>query len=271
MEMEQAIKSDCVKSRNYLMEVIMEETISIAELLQTVKKRLWLIILCVFVAVSISAVLSFYVFTPVYQASSQILVNQAKNGHELYNFNEVQTNVQLIGTYSVIIKSPTILESVKKQLHLPDSVNTLNNKISVESDKESQVFSVVVEDTDPRKAADIANATAISFKQKIPHIMNVDNVSILSKADMPPHPSPIKPKPTLNLTVGLIVGLIVGIGLAVLLEYLDNTVKREQDIEKLLGIPVIGSVTMIRQVQESAASTPKVHHQYSAGGKSVGS
>jgi len=247
----------------------MEETISIAELLQTVKKRLWLIVLSMVIAVTISAVLSFYILTPVYQASSQILVNQAKSGQDLYNFNEVQTNVQLIGTYSVIIKSPTILENVKKQLHLPESVSSLTNKISVESDKESQVFSVVVQDTNPKKAADIANATATSFKQNIPHIMNVDNVSILSKADIPPHP--IKPKPSLNITVGLVVGLIVGIGLAVLLEYLDNTVKREQDIEKLLEIPVIGSVTRIREIQESAQSMPKAHRQYSAGGKSLGS
>jgi len=86
----------------------MEETISLKELFQTLKKRLWLIVLITIIAAIISAVISFFVITPTYQAKTQILVNKTKSDEQLYTGNEVQTNIQLINTYNVIITSPAI-------------------------------------------------------------------------------------------------------------------------------------------------------------------
>ncbi|HEY9577423.1 MAG TPA: GNVR domain-containing protein, partial [Pseudobacillus sp.] len=73
----------------------------------------------------------------------------------------------------------------------------------------------------------------------------VDNVSILTEAEASDSLAPVKPKPLLNIVIALVVGLMVGVGLAFLLEYMDNTVKTEQDVEKLLDLPVLGSVTVI--------------------------
>lgn len=92
----------------------MEETISLKELFDTVKKRVSLIISITLVAMIVSAVVSYFIITPEYKSSTQILVNQAKEDQSIYNYNEVQTNVQLINTYSVIIKSAAILNNVKK-------------------------------------------------------------------------------------------------------------------------------------------------------------
>nr|WP_302328545.1 GNVR domain-containing protein [Salirhabdus salicampi] len=75
--------------------------------------------------------------------------------------------------------------------------------------------------------------------------MNVNNVHILTEAKYSPNPSPIKPKPTLNIAIAMVLGLMVGVGLAFLLEYLDNTVKTEDDVEKKLGLPVLGVVSSI--------------------------
>jgi capsular polysaccharide biosynthesis protein len=225
----------------------MEETISLRELFQTLKKRMWLIALITIIATTISGVLSFFFLTPIYQNSTQILVNQAKSEQQLYNPNEVQTNLQLINTYNVIIKSPAILDLVKKELNLDRSIEALNEQIQVNSEKDSQVVSITVQDEDPVMAAKIANTTADVFKNEIVKIMNVDNVSILSTADVPAEPSPVKPRPVLNMAIALVVGAMTGIGLAFLLEYLDNTIKTEQDVERLLELPAIGSITTIDQ------------------------
>lgn len=225
----------------------MEETISLRELFQTLRKRLWLIVLITIIATTVSGVLSFFFLTPIYQNSTQILVNQAKSEQQLYNPAEVQTNLQLINTYNVIIKSPAILDLVQKELKLDRSVEALNEQIQVNSEKDSQVVSITVQDEDPVLAAKIANTTADVFKEEIVKIMNVDNVSILSTADVPSEPSPVKPRPLLNMAIALVVGMMTGIGLAFLLEYLDNTIKTEQDVERLLEIPVIGSITTIDQ------------------------
>lgn len=67
------------------------------------------------IAAIISGVVSYYFLTPIYQASTQILVNQKKNEQ---SWNEVQTNLQLINTYKIIITSPRILDIVSKELDL---------------------------------------------------------------------------------------------------------------------------------------------------------
>ena len=92
----------------------MEETISLKELLETLKKRLLLIVSITLIAAIVSGVVSYFFLTPIYQASTQILVNQKKSEQSLYSTSEVQTNLQLINTYNVIITSPAILDIVSK-------------------------------------------------------------------------------------------------------------------------------------------------------------
>nr|WP_315362815.1 Wzz/FepE/Etk N-terminal domain-containing protein [Cytobacillus firmus] len=244
----------------------MEETISLKELLQTLRKRLLLILSITFVAVLVSGIVSFYFLTPIYQSSTQFLVNQAKDDQPVYNPGEIQTNLQLINTYNVIIKSPAILDIVKNNLDLDITTEQLNSKITVGSQTDSQVVAITVQDADPKLAADIANTTVNVFQREIKEIMNVDNVSILAKAEV--NSSPVKPNPYLNIAIATVVGLMAGVGLAFLLEYFDNTVKNEQDIERNLDLPVLGVISII--------DTGKVQREISnraarkrAGGESV--
>lgn len=225
----------------------MEETVSLKELFQTLRKRIFLIISVTLIAMIVSGVVSYFVLTPEYKSSTQILINQAKEDQSIYNYNEVQTNVQLISTYSVILKSAAILNEVKNDLQLNMSVSELNNKITVESAQNSQIMTISVTDSDPAIALEIANKTAEVFESEIVKIMSVDNVTILPLASDQENQSPISPNPPINIAIAAVVGLLIGIGLAFLLEYLDNTVKTEQDIEKLIGLPVLGGITIIDQ------------------------
>lgn len=206
----------------------MEETISLKELFHILKKRLAMILVIAFGAAIVSAIISFFFMTPIYQSSTQILVNQKKQEGAAIQFNEVQTNIQLTNTYKVIIKSPVILDQVKEKLGLNITVQELNNKIEVANEKDSQVVAVTAQDKDPKLARDIANTTAEVFKGEVAKIMSVDNVTVLSKAELSEELSPIKPRPMLNVAIAFVVGLMAAVGLAFLLEYLDNTVKKKK-------------------------------------------
>lgn len=232
----------------------MEETISLKELFQTLKKRLSLIIIIAAIATATSGIVSYFLLTPIYQSSTQILVNQSKNQEQVYNYNEVQTNLQLINTYTVIIKSPAILDKVIEKENLDMSTGALNELVTVSSEQNSQVVNIAVQNEDPKIAADIANSIAVTFQEEISKIMKVDNVSILTQAQLGENPSPIKPKPLMNMAIALVVGLMAGVGLSFLLEYLDNTLKSEQDIEKVLGLPVLGAITTINMEEEAKAN-----------------
>lgn len=230
----------------------MEETISLKELLQTLKKRLALILAITLTAVIISGVVSFFFLTPIYQASTQILVNQKNEDQAMYNQSELNANLQLINTYNIILKSATILELVIADMDLDMTAGQLSSKVTVSNANNSQVVNISVQDENPQMAADIANTIASVFSKEIVDIMNVNNVSVLAKATVVDGQSPVKPQPFLNVAIALVVGLMAGVGLAFLLEFLDNTVKTEQDIEKLLELPVLGVITEIEDSKKSA-------------------
>lgn len=203
--------------------------------------------------------------TPIYQSSTQILVNQKKQEGAAIQLGEIQSNIQLTNTYKVIIKSPVILDRVNEKLNLNMTAQALTKKINIANEKDSQVISVTAEDKDPKLARDIANATADVFKDEVAKIMNVDNVTVLSKAEVAENQSPIKPRPMLNVAIAFVVGLMASVGLAFLLEYLDNTVKKEEDVENLLGLPVLGIVARMDEetmnVKSHAPSSRKVRGQ----------
>ncbi|TCN24158.1 YveK family protein [Mesobacillus foraminis] len=249
----------------------MEETISLKELLQSLRKRLVMIMGITLTAVIVSGVISFFFLTPIYQASTQILVNQKKSEQSMYNPSEVQTNLQLINTYNVIIKSPAILNEVAKELNLDITAQQLNEKIIIGSENQSQVVNISVQDENPETAAAIANTIAKVFENEIVEIMNVDNVSVLAEATVIEGQSPVKPLPILNIAIALVVGLLAGVGLAFLLEYFDNTLKNEQDIEKTLGLPILGSISVIEGSQMDTVKEQRGKRNSKARGEAIGS
>jgi capsular polysaccharide biosynthesis protein len=228
----------------------MEETISLQEIFQTLRKRILLIFSITFLAALLSGVFSYFFITPIYETSTQLLINQ-ESTEQLYGVSDIETNLQLINTYNVIIKSPVILDLVKEELALEKmTVTELNKKILVSSEGDSQVVTITVKDPDQYIARDIANSTASIFKREITELMNINNVSILAKATASEGQEPVKPQSLLNVAISMVVGLMLGIGLAFLQKYLDNTIKSEQDIEQLLSLSVIGSISSMEKKEQ---------------------
>lgn len=233
----------------------MEETISLEEIFRTIRKRIGMILSLTVLLMVVAAIISFYVITPIYQASTQLLVNQQTD--QQIQTAEIQTNLQLINTYNVIIKSPAILSKVIEQLDLEMTTGQLANKITVSNAQNSQVVDISVQDEQMFKAVDIANTITQVFQHEIQTLMKVDNVNVLSAAELPENPVPIKPNKLLNVAIAGVIGLMLGVGLAFLLEYLDTTVKTETDVEELLGLPIIGLVSTIEDKDLKQVSIEK--------------
>ncbi|GAF65033.1 capsular polysaccharide biosynthesis protein [Bacillus sp. TS-2] len=219
----------------------MEETISLQDIFLTLRRRLKLLIIIPLVALVLSGLVSYFLLTPTYESTAQILVTQ-ENTEQIISQQDVRTNIELINTYNEVMRSPAILDLVIEELNLDISVNSLKSSLSISSENNSQVMNLTVEHTDPAMAVNIANTTATVFEEKIIDLMNVNNVNILAPATLGEIPSPVSPNPTLNMAIALVVGLMLAVGLAFLLEYLDPTIKSEEELEKLLELPVLGVV-----------------------------
>ncbi|GAE31341.1 YveK family protein [Alkalihalobacillus hemicellulosilyticus] len=191
----------------------MEETISLKDIMLTIKKHLRLIILIPIVAVVVSALASYLLLTPIFQSSTQILVNQT-NGDQQISQNEIRTNIEIINTYTEIIREPIILDKVIEEASLTESVSQLRGMISVSPQNNSQVVRISVDHEQPAQAALIANTVAEVFQREIVEIMNIDNVHILSYAEVGDSPSPVAPNPTLNMAIAFVVGLMAAVGVA---------------------------------------------------------
>ena len=223
----------------------MESTFNLNKFLKAVKKRKALLILVTLAFIVFSAVASYTIMKPVYQATTQILINQNTTGNQDFESLDINTNLQLIGTYNVIIKSPAILSNVIEELELNDSVASLTERITVNDIESSQVVSLSVEDSSMEQAVSIANTTAQVFQEEIQQMMKVDNVSILAAAETGTNAKPIRPDPIFNMAIGAIVGLVFGVGIILILEQLNTTVRSEEDIEEIAGLQILGVVSPV--------------------------
>lgn len=246
----------------------MRETISLQELLKLIKKRLFSIIALAICCAGLAAYLSFYLIPPVYQAKTQLLVNQ-KNISQENAWAQTETDLQLINTYNVIIKSPVILNKVIEKLDLPVSEEELTNQITVSNENDSKVLTITVKADESQKAVIIANTIADVFQMEIPDLMSIDNINILSAAKPEQFPYPVEPNITFNILIAAVIGVMSGVGIAFLRELLDTTIKTEKDVEELLQLPVMGVVGTIplKKEMKSSFKSERVRGEPDAGEK----
>lgn len=223
-----------------------------------VKKRLWLILLFVVVACSAAGVYSYYFVDPQYQASTKLIVNQTNepgNAAGNLDMSAISSNIQLVKTYKEIIRTPRIMDKVVERFpELNASSGELIQKVNVSSVNDTQVMSLSAIDPSYERAAHIVNAVSVVFQEEIPLLFNIDNVSILNEADPARSPGQVSPNPVLNVTVAFLLAFMIGVGAAFLLEYLDDTIKTEEDIQAVLQLPTL---SVIPKIKDSDLTNPK--------------
>lgn len=220
------------------------------EYLQVIRKRWWLV-LSVIVVITVLAGIKGYMFTTsVYVANAKVIVNQTSqtNGTATVNYSDVQTNIMLINSYKEIIRSSAILNKVAEQY--PDihaSPAEMASKISVTAANQSQVMNISYTDTSYKNAAKAVNAITTAFKQQIPTIMKVDNITVLNEANVNASGSPINTNPMLTVLIGFVVSVLLALGIVFLLDYFDHTFKTGEELERELHLPVLASVAEIKK------------------------
>ena len=219
-----------------------EQVISISEIIDAVKKRWKIIALTTVLATVVSGIFSFFVISPTYEASTKIFIGKEGAESEGYNSSDVSMYQNLIKTYSELIKTKDLVNKAIDNSQYDLSVNNVLNGITVNTLTGTQILQISYQSKSPSIAKNILESITNEFITKAEELVPNGNVKILESVELPKNP--VAPNQTMNIAIAFILGMMVGFGIVFLLEYLDNTYKNKEQLEKDLDIPVLGVIPM---------------------------
>ena len=220
-----------------------EETIELRELLEILLKRKLLIILMTVLCTVAGGVYSVFLITPMYNAETTMMVNGAKNMTDIassLDIGSINLSQKLVVTYGEIVKSRIVLEQTIDSLKLDMTYGQLLRKTTAQQVGGTEILKIAVQDENPEQAAVIAYKISDVFVKEVMRILKVNNVETIDKAI--PIEKPVNVKTALNIAIAMILGLMLGVFTAFVLEYMDNTIKTENDVQKHLDLPVLGLI-----------------------------
>ncbi|MDR2833667.1 MAG: tyrosine protein kinase [Streptococcaceae bacterium] len=222
----------------------MEETISLSEIFQLLKKRFLLITMTFLLGTGIASATTFFLIAPSFSSSAEIIVQSKESGTQNLQ-TDINANVLLINTYKDMIMGDIVMlpvmEALAAEHGYQHTKSELRGIVSVIQSQNSQMFQIRATTHNPEQAAIIANLTASVFQVKAHEVLDVNRVTITTNASA--NPSPVAPNNMLNVMIGAIAGLMVGVGVSFLLEFLDKTVKDERYIKEEVGFPIMGVIS----------------------------
>ncbi|HEL2086586.1 TPA: capsular biosynthesis protein CpsC [Streptococcus suis] len=212
--------------------------IDVLSLLKTIWRKKIFILVTAVLGAGLAFVYSSFLVTPQYDSTTRIYVvsQNVEAGAGLTN-QELQAGTYLVKDYKEIILSQDVLTQVATELNLNEN---LKEKVSVSIPVDTRIVSISVSDADPNEAARIANSLRTFAAQKIVEVTKVSDVTTLEEAV--PAEEPTTPNTKRNIILGLLAGGILATGLVLVMEVLDDRVKRPQDIEEVMGLTLLGVV-----------------------------
>ncbi|KMT61970.1 YveK family protein [Paenilisteria newyorkensis] len=217
-----------------------QKTIELADFLYVLKKWFWLIIILCIVGAMSGFVISKEFMTPIYESQSQLVIKQEQPKNDTTTTSETQSNIQLVNTYKIILVSPTVLETVIKNLDLPETTAQLAKQILIENSKDSQVLTVNVLNADRELAKQINQQLIQAATKESDKIMSANNIRVLTKPTE--NMSPVKPNQTLVIGVGFIVGLLVAISIIVIKETMRQHIRDEKELRAIIKATHLGNI-----------------------------
>ena len=221
--------------------------IDVFAMLKTLWKRKFSIVLVALVFAIAAFGYSAFLAKKEYQSTSRIYVvsRQNQDNNALTN-SDLQAGSYLVKDYREIILSQNVLSQAIEELKLDMTPAELSKKISVSVPTDTRILSITAKDGDPKEAARIANGLRNVAAEKIIAVTKVSDVTTLDEAEVPQTPS--SPNIRRNVFLGFIAGAGLMVVLMVVVEVLDDRVKRPEDIEELMGLTLLGIVPDIKKL-----------------------
>ena len=218
---------------------------TLLELLQLLRKKLWLIILMPILFGLVAAGVCWGTMSNDYTAevSLYVLSKSSTTTTGTVSSSDMTASQYLANDISVMAKSDRVINATAKSL----GVDNLNGyTVAVDNSTTNRVITLKVTGKNPESAAKVADALAKQTATVSVEVMNLEAVNIVDDAQVPSTPSgPNRPMYTL---VAILAGLFIAIAIVVLLDMVDTSIKSDEEAEELLGLPVLGRMPYVKKM-----------------------
>lgn len=218
-----------------------EIEIDLWELFQILLKNwLWILLSTLGCAI-LGLLITMFLITPKYRAEATMIVNTRQDQTATVTNDQITSAQKLVDTYSIIIRSRRVIDPIMEKLNIEDEYEDFVETILVESVNDTQVMSIQVENKDPEIALQVVQEIVDRAPEAIISTVEAGSVNVVSEpyvnAEEPVSPSKLK-----NIAITAFIGLFISSGTFLLIAFLDNTFKSEEDIQKQLGLVTIGII-----------------------------
>ena len=230
-----------------------EIEIDLGELFRILKSKILIILLTVVIFAGAAGVITKFAITPVYSSSVQLYVASSDG---ISSLRDLTKETQLTQDYMAIVKTRTVLDKVIDNLNLKMDDQQLGYKVTVENPADTRILKITVTDEDPKEAREIAQEVANITASTVSSKMDTKKPAIIENAylaDAPDSPSLKK-----NIAIGALIGLVLSAGYITLRFIFDDTIRKEEDIEKYLKINTLAKLPLARGDEKRRKKVRKV-------------
>lgn len=220
-----------------------KEFVKIEDIINIIMKRWKMILSVTLITTLFSIVTSLFIISPKYQASTKVFIGKQENtqGQEQsYNSSDVQMYQKLLKTYAEIIKTNDLIGRAINFESLDLKSENILNSLTVTPRADTQILEIKYTSTDKILAKDVVNSVTNEFIKSSKELIPNGNVKIIESVKVPENP--VSPNKKMNIGIAFLLGLMISIGLSFLLEFIDNTFKTREQMEEILGLPVLGAI-----------------------------
>lgn len=229
------------------------EEVSLHEILDLLRDNWKFIVGLSLICVIVVGITTAFFIPKKYSSSTTLIVGKPEGYSESTSsgatYNDVLTNQKLVGTYSEIAKSQTIMSEVISHLGLDYSTKQLAGMIDVTTVNDTELIKMTVTSTNANESATIANETAKVFMDNVAGLMKINNLQIVDTAQV--SNTPVSPNLRLNMIIALLIGIVVSIFIVFLKETLSTTVKSVDELKELVGdLPIVAAIPHADELAE---------------------
>lgn len=221
------------------------EVIDLTEILSAVRQHLLELIFVTLAAALVGFTASKFLMNPKYESSALMIVNTRQDVNANVTSDQINSATKLVSTYSIIIKSDTVLQQVIDNLGLNLTYAKLNKRVTVAAVDDTQVMKITVQSDSPEWARQVCEQIITVAPDVIKEAVEAGSVKVISNASLATEP--VSPNIKKNTMLAAAVGFVLVIGIIVLQVLLDNKINTEEDVTKYLDMTVLGVIPQYDQ------------------------